>query len=362
MTAPLLWFFFVTCTISLILGILSSPTIKTRIVLTRKHNPVVTILIALGFFLDWAYQGAVPVTQSYSGFQVGDQQTKVSVGIPGFHVFLISFTLFYGFYLIYLYFSNRQLRLFIEFLTIFILFIFNNSRGYCTFLLLIFILLFLFFKKTSKGASVRVLLLSFVFAIGVLLFIGVLGNIRSGYSWNDSSYIQRIGLYNKYPEILPKLFMWAYTYVTSPLANLNFNIVLGNSANSLASVFYEFIPQMFGSSGTVINAVYIREYLNASTGFISSACADGIIGMYVFFIGEFLIFLLVRTFIKRQGVILPLCDAVLSFLTMATLFFNPLRTAALSLDIYFLVILSMLIRRRLNAGKVRVEIVGQELL
>lgn len=77
--------------------------------------------------------------------------------------------------------------------------------------------------------------------VGLWLF-GVFGNIRQGYDWNDSSYIYLLGYFNGYwPSWIPREFCWAYSYLTSPLANLNYSLQFSNTIDPV-NFIYDFLP------------------------------------------------------------------------------------------------------------------------
>lgn len=119
------------------------------------------------------------------------------------------------------------------------------------------------FKLTFR----RVILLILAVLAGLWAF-GILGNIRSGYEWNDSSYIYLLGGYEGYwPNIIPREYCWAYSYLTSPLANLNYSLTRDAQIDPL-NFFYDFLPMMVAKRlplYEVVHAPLQVSYFNVSS-------------------------------------------------------------------------------------------------
>ncbi|WP_322354866.1 hypothetical protein [Paratractidigestivibacter sp.] len=96
-------------------------------------------------------------------------------------------------------------------------------------------------KRTLRFADYLITAILIIFA---LWLFGVLGNIRVGCNWNDSSYIYLLGGFTGlWPEYIPHEFCWAYSYLTSPLANLNYSLSFTVQIDSL-NFLYDFLPMM----------------------------------------------------------------------------------------------------------------------
>ncbi len=90
----LLVFFGVSIVVSIIMAALSSPIPLVKLRWAKRRKPVITIAVFLGFLVDWAYRGSLPVLQSYQGYDP-TSTAELSVGIPVFHVVLMAFAIFY---------------------------------------------------------------------------------------------------------------------------------------------------------------------------------------------------------------------------------------------------------------------------
>lgn len=113
----------------------------------------------------------------------------------------------------------------------------------------------------------RVILLILAVLAGLWAF-GVLGNIRTGYEWNDSSYIYLLGGYEGYwPDIIPREYCWAYSYLTSPLANLNYSLTRDAQIDPV-NFIYDFLPMMLAKRlplYEVVHAPLQVPYFNVSS-------------------------------------------------------------------------------------------------
>ena len=84
--------------------------------------------------------------------------------------------------------------------------------------------------------------------IGVVMFLilylnGVLSNLRTGYGWNDNHVIFFAGAINSsWPKFLPMQLAWAYSYITSPLANLNLTSSVYNGSIDFIRLIVTTVP------------------------------------------------------------------------------------------------------------------------
>lgn len=351
----LLVFFGVSIVVSIIMAALSSPIPLVKLRWVKRRKPVITIAVFLGFLVDWAYRGSLPVLQSYQGYDP-TSTAELSVGIPVFHVVLMAFAIFYTMYLSYLYLSDTQNKGYLwEFLLLIGMLILNYSRGYVVFCLFIMLLLYSSFnskgiKQTKVGSIVLIVLAAF----GVIIFISAAGNIRSGYSWNDCSYIETIGYFNNYPDWLTKHFMWGYSYATSPLANLNLNCLRYNGNLNFAVILFSFLPEQL-SAGPLAHGVtiyYVVNHLNAVTGFATFVGAAGVGGAYAAFAGMILLYTFVKVILKKFRVLETFGNALLCFLALSMIFFNCFTTSALCYIPFFLIVASYYLNRRLVSNDI----------
>lgn len=351
----LLVFFCVSIVVSIVMAALSGPIPLVKLRWIKQRKPVVTIAVFLGFLADWAYRGGLPVFQSYQGYDP-TSTAELSVGIPVFHVVLMAFVIFYVMYLSYLYLSDTQNKGYLsEFLLLIGMLVLNNSRGYVVFCLFIMVLLYSSFNsKGIKQTKVSSIVLIVLAVFGVIIFISAAGNIRSGYSWNDCSYIETIGYFNNYPEWLTKHFMWGYSYATSPLANLNLNCMHYSGNLNVAALLFSFLPEQL-SAGPLshgVNIYYVVNHLNAVTGFATFVSAAGVGGAYVAFAGMMLLYTFIKAILRKFRVLETFGNALLCFLAMAMIFFNCFTTSALCYIPLFLIVASCYLNTRLASNDI----------
>lgn len=351
----LLTFFCVSIVVSIVMAALSAPIPLIKLRWAKQRKPVITIVVLLGFLADWAYRGSVPVLQSYQGYDP-TSTAELSVGIPVFHVVLMAFAIFYTMYLSYLYLSDTQNKGYLwEFLLLIGMLVLNNSRGYVVFCFFIMLLLYSSFnnmgiRRTRVGSIVLVVLAAF----GVIFFISAAGNIRSGYPWNDCSYIETIGYFNNFPEWLTKHFMWFYSYATSPLANLNLNCLHYSGSLNIAAILFSFLPEQLSAApiSHSVTIYYVVNHLNAVTGFATFVSAAGVGGAYMAFAGMILLYTFIKALLRKCRVLETFGNALLCFLALAMIFFNSFTTSAICYIPLFLIVASYYLSRRLASNEI----------
>lgn len=190
----------------------------------EKYIKYSLIIEFLGFVLDFIYAGRIPAlggTQGYLGFE----------GIPVVHVLLYTFNIFISIYIFKVFLDNMDKKILFLWILTFIPALLLVSRG-----MIVNIAIGCFFIVLIKfGLNIKVIRKFFVIGISVILLFfyafGILGNIRNN-TINKSEdkysslYIMEVGgASDKFRNsIIPKPFFWAYTYIASPLANLQLNI------------------------------------------------------------------------------------------------------------------------------------------
>lgn len=354
----LLFFLVTSIILSLLLSCLSKKVKVQKIIFKKRRKPVITVLIWLLFILDWLYQKRIPIFSEYQGYDPNGD-IEVSVGIPGVHVILIVVSVFYAMYLGYIFMSDIHKKQYLfEFLSLLLAFILNNSRGYVIYSLLVFFILFIAFNSDKiKNIKIHNLIIMVFIFFTIIFFISIFGNIRSGYAWNDCSYIQRIGKYDNYPQWLTPHFMWFYTYATTPLANLNLNALYYHSNIDLSNIIYAFLPEQISKSYITnnVNTLYNVEYLNANTGFSSFMCISGILGLFLAFLGIIIYYSIIKFFLHKYVVLETFGNAVLCVMAMIFIFFNPFYASAFCYIPIFLIISSFYLYRKYKMNYILVE-------
>lgn len=255
---------------------------ENKIKNAKKH----VVLIWIGFILNFIYAGYVPII----GILSGRNEYVEFPGIPTLYPFLFTLTLVYFYYLCYLYFLKKDRNLIIYAMSLLFVFFCVYSRSLMAFAAIGAFLIKMLVQSKGKKKNKKMMnyVILFLMVAIVCFLFGCLGNMRYGYAWNDNSYIQTLGLYDNYPSWLPKQYMWIYSYLISPLANLNYNIVYHNTHNDIGRFFVTFIPEFISKryfSDAVISSaketLLIRTYFNAQTGFVEPYYSFGIVGCYI---------------------------------------------------------------------------------
>lgn len=319
----------------------------------KRDGRSVTVMFVIGFALDFAYQGAIPFFRGgYTGFDI-TAQIQSTVGIPVLHVVLIGGAIFFALERSDRFFVQRSRSYALQFVVIQILLLLNNSRGYITFCVIGALLLFALRKFSDEGRMrPQILVLAAIGGVVVLFGIGVFGNIRSGSSWWDSSHISHLGRYqDRYPGWLSEQFQWAYTYFTSPLANLNLNLSVRPVDGSLTQVWLAFLPDTFGKYFVAerVNVVYLVSYLNASTGYVVPYyLGGGVPALYVFYILQVVLLELGAFLARKIGTAVALFQVCASVIVIVFVFYNSFSDAATCFLIPLALAVGLVRRRRVE--------------
>ena len=302
-------------------------------------KPIIIIIIL--FVLNFIYARSVPIISILSGSQVYREFDS----IPILYVMLNGISFYYGinYFNAYLNLKEHKRRNFICFLIINVLFLLVFSRSTIIFLFGGAFILYIMSKRNNNKSNYKPIgkkygLIIF-FVILTLYAFGVLGNIRMGYKYNDNSYIQRIGLYNNYPNFLPKEFMWSYSYLTSPLANLNNNVKNKNNSFNIKGVFSELInrtiakrimPDLKYGEDLAVEIGLEKEYFSASTGFFSMYTYGGFIGMTLQYIVLIIISRIQIELVKNNNGKENCTYIILLLANFLMFFYNSLSTTTVS--------------------------------
>ena len=341
---PILLFFVIfTIVISFIIGFINRKKFIFKAqAIDYGLKPIIIIFIL--FIANFAYAKSIPLfaiikgTHFYGEFE----------SIPFLYVILTASAFYYGinYFNAYLNLKNNKKRNLVCFGIIVFLFLLVFSRSSIFFLLCGAFILYLMSCKNMLVTAVKSkksnIFLILIFCFVVLYSFGALGNVRSGYTYNDNSMIERIGLYDNYPSFLPKQFMWTYSYLTTPLANLN-NLVKNNKFYdyNYQGVLSELInrtiskrmfPNLKYGVDAVLDIGIEREYFNASTGYFLMYNYGGYLGMMIqFFILLFISYFQVTLTKKKYNSGKENCSYIILLLSNILMFFyNSLNTTTIS--------------------------------
>lgn len=352
------WFLIISIFIAFILGYLNRSLFKFRKPTKFRYaNVWITLAVVLGFVITLLYMGVIPIFTVFQGSGYVIRRT-----IPVFYVVLITYSSFYYVYLLYIFIcTNRKIFLF-QALAIILFYMLLFLRGHLVMLLFMSLVMVLGANKERIKSQIRVkhIFLLFIGAILTLWLFGVMGNIRQGYSWNDCSLIEAAGDYvDRYPNWLPKEFMWAYSYITSPLNNMNNSMINMrvelNAFNYCVSYLPDFLtkritPNYDASSSIVL----VNKAFNATAGFIHGYVYGGFFGMLnvflIIIVGPLVI---LRSFKPLAEMIVP--SLVITCLIVVFMFFvNTLSYSGISFQLVY-PMSTFLIKRGYNPRRVSIS-------
>ncbi|MEI9918787.1 MAG: hypothetical protein WDO14_08285 [Bacteroidota bacterium] len=215
--------------------------------LEEEKFPVVytTVFIFILWIAEFFYEGGVPLIKILFRLPYNYRL----FGIPTLHVFIVTFSSFFTVYLFHLYLSKRTKLLLI-------LYVLNLSAA-----MLIYNRGMLFFNLTGsaviyfmspgKFSWLRTGIIIGLIVVGLFLF-GVLGSLRSSREANEPYNNENFMDVGKATEsfrqsVVPKEYFWTFIYVSSPLANFQYNInehpePVVNAASIFWTCVNEFLP------------------------------------------------------------------------------------------------------------------------
>ncbi len=216
-------FFAAILAASLVLGYFFSKKLKSIDLPYQRPRfvPIFAVLIAIGFLMDFAWAGHVPLLDEL----IDTGRTYVDFDtMPIVHMVVFTFAFFYGIYMFYCFVNEKSIKHRLIYLGAFVstlfwyICLYNRSvlmmMGFmCVAILLASVKRIRFWHIATAG----------VVALVALYLFGVLGNIRSGATnFNDTNYLIAVAGINmdKVPAFLPRPFLWAYCYLVTPLGNL----------------------------------------------------------------------------------------------------------------------------------------------
>lgn len=312
-----------------------------------KYYYLPMIIITLLFVFEILYIKEIPfITVTIK--HINNYQEYES--IPFLHMFLAMLCMYYSTKYIYhaiSYEKNRKTNV-MFYIIINIFMLAYNMRSFFMISLFIFVNLFVAKLRTNgiKVFNKRIIKLLLVVFIALFLFGGI-GNMRQGFKFNDSSYIEQIGRYNHWPSFLPKQFMWSYSYITSPLANINYNILIQNSEKNIEGFIYQLIPdsitKRIGNPDNIRECSLITQVFTTSTGYCRPYSNFGFIGIMFFWVITmcFPIFTFKYINIRKKYedyiIFISLYCACISFLFFANMFTYGGTAPALWLSFFVLI-------------------------
>jgi hypothetical protein len=274
----------VTILMSFILGQKIKKVFVYEECIKLKESYVPIIVLGIGYAIEFANE-TIPLIAIIKGnINYGD-----FTGMPILHVVITAGSIFYAIqYFYYALCNSNKRRFYLANYTIIILYILLTfTRSTILFIFSISALMLIaklkkehnFSRKQKVGMGFGVVLVLYAF--------GGFGNLRQGFGWNDSSYISGAGRFRFWPSFIPEQFKWAYLYLVTPLANLNYNVKIGNNGFKLNGLLSELLPRTITKRiihMDMASAELVVNHFNVSTGWCGVYIQSGFIGMIILYI------------------------------------------------------------------------------
>lgn len=292
LSLPLLLFLICTFVISSVAGVFVQflNRIEYKAVPWSNRAKTVLYLLWIGYFLEFLYNGGIPLLIVLSG----ESHNYVQFGIPTFHVLQVTLNGFVSVYIFHQLISNfSKARLFYFALSITPAILIVNRA---MFLMIMTSCLFVYILSLRKLSVKNIGYLTITVLLFLYLF-GIMGNLRqTGGQTTSSEYILMTSkASNEFKKsVIPKEYIWAYLYISSPLANLQSTIERAPETSQLWSSFFnyallpDFISKRTGSFLDIPNydVPRIVPWLTVSTFYAKSYVFLGWLGiifMFLFF-------------------------------------------------------------------------------
>ena len=309
--------------------------LKKLKVININSKPIWLIIIASYVILAFeaVYSKTLPLASVFSS-----RATYKDFGVPILSGFMYSFCIFISMIcsLKLVYGKGNKWPNFIALLLSYGRFVLVFSRGGLIICLAITIIIY--FTK-SKFNWISILILLILFILG-LYFFNILGNIRMGYSSNDSSYLLKISKFNKDYYWLSN-FSWGITYIDSPLGNLLYNEANIAPLNSIDGLFSQLLTSVISEKlyPNFSPDMYLTiPNLTVSTMFAGGYKYYGYFGMAIVYLNMVAIIFISCALCKKNNFALMGCAAILTILTATSFFDNMFYTSGNSFALIYLVI------------------------
>ena len=182
-----------------------------------KIRKLTTIYVVLNI-LEIVYSRHIPILS----IVLGGKTDSTNYGIPILHPLVVTLGIFLGLYIFHMIISvpkEYRSKLYIYYMLSYIGVFVIYGRG----LMFMTILGCAIIYAMSKKLQFKQYILLCAFSIVTLFFFGLFGNIRVGELGVDITKVGQAS--SKFENSgVPTEFFWSYIYMTSPIANLEYNI------------------------------------------------------------------------------------------------------------------------------------------
>jgi len=304
-----LWLFIfilISSIISFVLGAIIDKYRPIRYKLIDKKIKSLTktiILIYLLYTLEFINNKGIPLVLILNT----DSYDYTNFGIKTLHPILTTFTSFYTVYVFHIILSKKTQKktLIIYLILLLIIPILIYNRGMFLINLMSFLFVFLMSIKKIKTKIKFYLIISF---ITILYLFGVLGNYRMvGNSSNE--YFLKVSKAKEsfINSLIPKEFMWAYIYVSSPLGNLQNTIEKNPAINYRFKdfIFTETLPDFLSKRISILVNAKRVDKINRLTTFLTVGTVYSRSYILLGWFGVLLMFIIIMLITFFYIIILP---------------------------------------------------------
>lgn len=342
----LILFFVITIWMSVLLGRKNNKQLRFFPMQIRpQKSQYVTLFIILYFVIEFYIYGGIPIIEYL--FMHNRGYTSFT-GSKSIFTVLFTFSLYYAIYLYYAHvsFSKITKEYLLQAMLILTFIFCTGNRGAILMSIFCIVIIYLSSKKLSIFDGAKIL----IFALIILYLFGAVGNLREGgKSFCDDTYITAIGEYQDYPSYLPGAYKWAYSYLTSPLNNLNYNISHSNiNINNFMLTFLpDFISKRIAPDFTLKTGVkLVKPYFNVSTGYAQAVVFGGVVGLFMMYSFLMIFSLVIRKiFLSSQQHYIPSL-AIINMLIVFFFFINTITYSGISFQLFYPFIFSLVFRAR----------------
>lgn len=309
----------------------------------KKVKRISVIYLILNI-LEVVYSHHIP---AYTIFVTGLDSVNGNFGIPFLHPFVITLGVFLGLYTFHMMLSvgpGYIKKLFPYFLLSFLSMILIYGRG----LIFLTVIGCLLIYVMSKPFTLKFLLKIAVIVISVLYVFGVLGNLRIG---QEGVKITTIGQSSESFDNsgIPAEFFWSYIYISSPLANWEYNLedkgIEQLSFNAVKNLYIQEIIPHFISNKIVTDDEQtepnlMTDALNVCSVYTSSYLLAGWFGVGLMSIYIFVFTFVILLCVPVKSEYFVVLITILNILMIGNVFDN-MMNYVLSYTIFFPIFFSL---------------------
>lgn len=237
-----------------------------------------------------------------------------------------------------LYGNNKKMKIYnaINLAVVLLTFVLAYSRGMFLLSALIFVAVFASRHRFTFGAFIALVILGLLAAFAFNIF----GNVRQGYSWDDSSYLISLSGFNKQYMGLSN-FSWAIAYFDTPFGNLAYNMQKGINEYDFMGLISQLVPDFLSKRiwpNYVGGFELVVPQLTVSSMFAGGYRYFGVIGMYVQFVEMILLVFFVSTFAKNNKMAFITVSSFLTVLLFLSFFVNTVTYSGFVLPVFIILI------------------------